>query len=760
MVKRKITKYKMKSSKKIIKKEVKSFKGTESCKKAVAVCEKKGEKLVEKDRFMESFIQNSAVATVVINLKHEIIHWNKAMENLTGIKAADVLGTSDQWKPFYDHKRPCALDLIIENEIGGKKGREAYIKYCKEYCNSVLIKNGFHAERSYPHLGGKARYVAFDAAPIYGANGKIIAAVETLHDMTERKKAENKLLENEKFIESLVQNSALATIVVDLQHKVIFWNKACEELTGTKAVDMIGTSDQWKPFYDHKRPGALDLIIENEIGGKKGREEYRKHCKEYCISDNVKNGFHAERSYPHLGGKARYVAFDAAPIYGANGKIIAAMETLQDITERKKAEEKLAEKDKFIESLIQSSAVATFVVDSQHKVIFWNKACEELTGTKAADVLGTSNQWKPFYDEQIPCAADLVIYSETGTEKGYEKYYEGYSNSILIKKGLHTERSYPNLGGRFRYLAFDAAPIYNANGEIVAAVETLHDITVLKKAQQKMLEIVKTKSELESTEREKNYINSIIEALPLSLIVVNPDGSIRLVNPRTCELLGYSANDLVGGAFEKVLGVSVKKSIFRTKELMKIHDKEVMKDERMKYATKNGEEIPVAVSGCIMRDKNRKLKYIVIAAKDLREINKYAAERLSKLTPVLQKAAMGDFSKNIKIPEKEDEFTEHLVALNLMIDDLKESMSKNIQLVKDLEKQKASLEQKIEERTANLDFANKQLIASNKKLEETQEQLLDQVNELELFNKMTMGREAKILELKEEVVLLKEWQKK
>lgn len=54
------------------------------------------------------------------------------------------------------------------------------------------------------------------------------------------------------------------------------------------------------------------------------------------------------------------------------------------------------------------------------------------------------------------------------------------------------------------------------------------------------------------------------------------------------------------------------------------------------------------------------------------ETKKYIAERLAVITPVLQKAAMGDFSGKIKIPEKEDEFTELLVAVNLMMDDLRE----------------------------------------------------------------------------------------
>lgn len=153
---------------------------------------------------------------------------------------------------------------------------------------------------------------------------------------------------------------------------------------------------------------------------------------------------------------------------------------------------------------------------------------------------------------------------------------------------------------------------------------------------------------------------------------------------------------------------------------------------------------------------------IVVSAKDMREFKKYITKRLGTLVPVLQKAAMGDFSENIEIPEKEDECTELLVALNLMIDDLRETVGKNVELVKALEKEKAGLEEKVKERTNDIDAANQQLRAANQQmnaanqqLSAAQKNLQDKLLELERFNKVAVGRELKMVELKEEIARLK-----
>jgi signal transduction histidine kinase/HPt (histidine-containing phosphotransfer) domain-containing protein len=137
----------------------------------------------------------------------------------------------------------------------------------------------------------------------------------------------------------------------------------------------------------------------------------------------------------------------------------------------------------FSENLLQNSAVPTFVLDSQHRVIIWNRACEELTGLKRADVVGTEEAWRAFYPQKRPVLADIVL---SGNRADLAKNYDMHMPSPLIPEGLQTEGWYPNLNGRDRYIFFDAVPIRDAAGQIIAAIETIQDITARKQAEEEL----------------------------------------------------------------------------------------------------------------------------------------------------------------------------------------------------------------------------------------------------------------------------------
>ena len=178
-------------------------------------------------------------------------------------------------------------------------------------------------------------HISMHTAPIVDQDGKIKGGVGIVEDTTEHSSMKESLQEQKWFAENLIEYSAVATFVLDAQHKIVFWNKACEELTGIRGSKMIGTDDQWKPFYDHKRPCIADIVLDAEFD--KLPDLYTTFAK----STLVPNGYHAEGWYKNLNGRDRYILFDAAPFYDTKGVLIAAIETLQDITERKYAEEEI-----------------------------------------------------------------------------------------------------------------------------------------------------------------------------------------------------------------------------------------------------------------------------------------------------------------------------------------------------------------------------------------------------------------------------------
>jgi signal transduction histidine kinase len=158
-----------------------------------------------------------------------------------------------------------------------------------------------------------------------------------------------------------------------------------------------------------------------------------------------------------------------------------------------------------VERLIQSCAVPTFVIDSRHRVILWNRACEALTGVNAGDIIGSDDLGRVFYGYERPVLADFVIDGNIGDVRNS---YDVHAHSLLIPDGLQAERWYTDRSGREHYISFDAAPIRNGRGVTIAAIETLQDITDRKRAEEKLQRIAADLKESNDDIRSFAYIVS------------------------------------------------------------------------------------------------------------------------------------------------------------------------------------------------------------------------------------------------------------
>lgn len=136
-----------------------------------------------------------------------------------------------------------------------------------------------------------------------------------------------------------------------------------------------------------------------------------------------------------------------------------------------------------LEQIVDGSSVPTFVIDGSHQVTHWNRACAQLTGIPANEIVGTGEHWKAFYTEARPCLADLVVDGTVGSE--IDRYYagKGYRPSATLPGAYEAEDFFAAFGDGGRWLYFTAAPLRNARGEIIGAVETLQDITEQKRAE-------------------------------------------------------------------------------------------------------------------------------------------------------------------------------------------------------------------------------------------------------------------------------------
>jgi PAS domain S-box-containing protein len=434
----------------------------------------------ESEHLLRSIIQGFSIPAFVIGKDHKVLYWNKALEQLSKIPMSEVVGTSSHWRAFYAEPRPCMADLLIDG------ASERIPKWYEgKYTKSDLLEEAYEATDFFPNLGENGKWLRFTAAAIRDSKGRLVGAVETLEDITEHKFAEEARREGEQRLYRIIEGSPIPKFVIGLDHKVIYWNRALEELSNIPAEEVIGTNQHWRAFYVKERPCMADLIVDQSL------DTIPEWYKGVSRSKLVDETFEAEGFFPDLGENGRWLKFTAAPIRSSQGVLIGAIETLEDDTERKQAEQKLIESERMLNSIFEGFSIPAFVIGKDHKIILWNRALEKLTQIPAEEMVGTDKHWRAFYAKERPCMADLLVDSVV---KNISKWYSGkYRKFDVAENAFEATDFFPELGKKGRWLRFTAAVIRDSQGELVGAVETLEDITDQKTAEAALKESAQKK---------------------------------------------------------------------------------------------------------------------------------------------------------------------------------------------------------------------------------------------------------------------------
>ena len=133
--------------------------------------------------------------------------------------------------------------------------------------------------------------------------------------------------------------------------------------------------------------------------------------------------------------------------------------------------------DQLLELTFQACPIPLFAIDCNGLVILWNRACEQFTGVPAGNILGSDRHWQVFYPDATsrrPTLADLVLENRQAV---IFDYYATKQHPQVMGKQLQAEGWLREQGGVDRYSVFTAVPVRNAEGELLAVVETFQDLT-------------------------------------------------------------------------------------------------------------------------------------------------------------------------------------------------------------------------------------------------------------------------------------------
>jgi len=268
-------------------------------------------------------------------------------------------------------------------------------------------------------------------------NGKPIAILEINNDITERKRREAEAL----WLVSFPKLNPNPVVEVDASGRIYYMNPVAERLFPELRLDaakhpfLAGLS--W--IVDQiQREGKPTLLREVEVAGS-------------CYAQAI---FGVEEN-----SRIRVYA--------------------TDITQSKFSEKNLRIVNRQLMDIIEFLPDATFVIDRKKRVIAWNRAIEEMTGVNKKDIIGKGDYAYaiPFYGKPMPVLIDLVGRSNKDIEAKY--------SYIKREKGvLFAEVFIPSVfNGKGAFLWAKASPLYDSEGNMVGAIESLRDISETKETE-------------------------------------------------------------------------------------------------------------------------------------------------------------------------------------------------------------------------------------------------------------------------------------
>ncbi len=189
----------------------------------------------EAQRRLADIIDFLPDATLVIDRTGHVIAWNRAIEEMTGIAAHDMIGQGDYEYaiPFYGERRPILIDLVTTPR------KELEQKYTAIKMEGSVLSGETYA----PYLKNGGAYVVATASALHDAQGNVTGAIEVIRDMTARKRAEEALAKSERLYHGVIDASIDAFYRTDLAGNLILASPSGAQLLGYDTVDeMIGAN--------------------------------------------------------------------------------------------------------------------------------------------------------------------------------------------------------------------------------------------------------------------------------------------------------------------------------------------------------------------------------------------------------------------------------------------------------------------------------------------------------------------------------------
>lgn len=463
----------------------------------VEVRRKAEQKIYENQQLLKDLYDNAPTGYYSINAEGRFVNANNTTLQWLGYTKQELLGKS-----------------IIEICTAG--GKEIFGEKFRGFKDKGFVKD---LELTFIRKNGTDFPVSINSSAVTNEAGEFLYSRSTIFDLTERKKTEKIIRENEKRLQTFFRAGPDAIIVLNQQNEILEWNPTATAIFGFTEEEALGR-------YVH------ELIFQRQYrdGHKNGIKQFLKTADGPIINKNV------EITALHKDGHEFYVNFSISSVRIENEWIIISF--ISDITARKKLEEEIRQSNSFLNSILENIPLMVFVKDARSlEFIRLNKAGEKIIGHTQAQLIGKTD-----YDFFPQEAADLLT----------AKDREVLNNRTTLD--INEEVIQTPHGDR--WLHIKKIPLLDEDGLPAYLLGVSEDITEQKKFQ------------LVLKESNEKFLK-LFYSSPMAMIISNiEDGKIMDVNEECERLFDFRKEDLIEKTFleagllsDPLLGIEIHKTV-------------------------------------------------------------------------------------------------------------------------------------------------------------------------------------------------------
>ena len=483
--------------------------------------------------YTRSLIESNIDALMTTDPLGIISDVNQQMEALTGHTREELIGT-----PFKD---------FFTDPERAEQGIKLVLRQGKVTNYELTAKA----------KDGRETVVSYNAIIFNDSNNELQGVFAAARDITEQKKLEQQLREQQTYLRGLIESSVDGLITVDPSGTISDVNDQMCQMTGYTRAELVGT-----PFTDYFT------------------EPERAHAG---VKETFEKGVVTEYALTLVSRTRRLlqVSFNASVFKDADGSVRGIFASARDITDRVRLEEQMREQQTYLRGLIESSVDGLITVDPEGFITDVNDQMCRMTGYTRELLVGSL--FKQYFTE--PGRA------ETGVK---QTFAEGVvTNYELVLK---------TQGGRKATVSFNASIFRGAEGQVQGIFASARDISEQARLQGQLTE-------------QQVYNRSLIEASADALFAIAPNGIVTDVNAEATRLTGYSRKHLINSPFPEYFTETDRA---RAGVQQTLAEGRVLGYELV-LITRQGRRITVSFNAGVFSDASGQPLGILAAARDITE---------------------------------------------------------------------------------------------------------------------------------------------